>query len=162
VLRYLQHVGRAELSDAEADEHARLVAATGEIENMSAAISHELLPLAQTLKEANTTPSRETTELLEGLFETIQASAYSALQALVEQDERAAQSVVASRDAILELTARLHRQQAVRLAGDDPGRLLKLRVQFEILDRLRRLYSVAEHMAISVLPRSVLAGELSA
>ena len=33
VLAFLQHVGRAELSDAEADEHARLVAATGEIEN---------------------------------------------------------------------------------------------------------------------------------
>jgi len=100
--------------------------------------------------------------LLEQLFQTIQASAHSALRALVEQDEQAAQTVVASRDAILELTARFHRQQAVRLAGDDPGRLLKLRVQLEILDRLRRLYSVAEHMAISVLPRSVLAGELSA
>jgi phosphate:Na+ symporter len=162
VLGYLQRVGRAELSDAEADEHARLVAATGEIENMSAAISHELAPLAHTLKEANTTPSKETTELLERLFQTIQASAHSALRALVEQDEQAAQTVVASRDAILELTTRFHRQQAVRLAGDDPGRLLKLRVQLEILDRLRRLYSVAEHMAISVLPRSVLAGELSA
>jgi phosphate:Na+ symporter len=161
VLAYLQHVGRAELSDAEADEHARLVAATGEIENMSAAISRELAPLAQTLKEANTTPSKETTELLERLFQTIQASAHSALLALVEKDERAAQTVVASRDAILELTSEFLRQQAVRLAGDDPDRLLKHRVQLEILDRLRRLYSVAEHMAISVLPRSVLAGELS-
>ena len=161
VLAYLQHVGRAELSDAEADEHARLVAATGEIENMSAAISRELAPLAQTLKEANTTPSKETTELLERLFQTIQASAHSALLALVEKDERAAQTVVASRDAILELTSEFLRQQAVRLTGDDPDRLLKHRVQLEILDRLRRLYSVAEHMAISVLPRSVLVGELS-
>ncbi|MBI1282794.1 MAG: Na/Pi cotransporter family protein [Thiobacillus sp.] len=162
VLAYLQHVGRAELSDAEADEHARLVAASGEIENMSAAISRELAPLAQTLKEANTTPSRETTDLLERLFQTIQQSAHSALQALVEMDERAAQAVVASRDAILELTSAFHRQQAVHLAGDEPDRLLRLRVQLEILDRLRRLYSVAEHMAISVLPRSVLVGELSA
>ncbi len=162
VLGYLQLVGRGALSDAEADEHARLVAATGEIENMSAAISHELAPLAQTLKEANTTPSKETTELLERLFQTIQASAHSALRALVEQDEQAAQAVVASRDAILGLTSEFHRQQAVRLARDDPDRLLKLRVQLELLDRMRRLYSVAEHMAISVLPRSVLAGELSA
>jgi phosphate:Na+ symporter len=162
VLAYLQHVGRAELSDAESDEHARLVAATGDIENMSAAISRELAPLAQTLKEANTTPSKETTDLLERLFQTIQASAHSALRALVEKDERAAQSVVASRDAILELTTEFHRKQATRLASDDPNRLLKHRVQLEILDKLRRLYSVAEHMAISVLPRSVLVGELSA
>ncbi len=162
VLSYLQQVGRAELSDAEADEHALLVAATGEIESMSAALSYELIPLAQTLKEANTTPSKETTDLLERLFQTIQASAHSALRALVEHDEPAAQTVVANRDAILKLTAEFHRQQAVRLAGNEPDRLLRLRVQLEILDRLRRLYSVAEHMAISVLPRSVLAGELSA
>jgi hypothetical protein len=79
----------------------------------------------------------------------------------VEGDERAAQTVVANRDAIIELTAAFHRQQSARLALDDPDRLLKHRVQFEMLDRLRRIYNVAEHMAISVLPRSVLAGELS-
>jgi phosphate:Na+ symporter len=161
VLAYLQHVGRAELSDAESDEHARLVAATGDTENMSAAISRELAPLAQTLKESDIAPSKETSALLERLFQTIQQSAHSALRALVEGDERAAQTVVASRDAILELTSDLYRQQAARLTQDDPDRLLKHRVQLEILDKLRRIYSVAEHMAISVLPRSVLVGELS-
>ena len=99
--------------------------------------------------------------MLERLFQTIQASAQSALRALVEQDEQAAQTVVANRDQILKLTSEFHRQQAVRLAGSEPDRLLKLRVQIEMVDRLRRLYSVAEHMAISVLPGSVLAGELS-
>jgi phosphate:Na+ symporter len=161
VLAYLQQVGRAELSDAEADEHARLVAATVEIENMSAAIGRELAPLAQTLKQADITASEETTALLERLFQTIQESAHSALQALLENDERAAQTVVSSRDAILALTSELHRKQAARLAGDDPDRLLKHRVQIEILDKLRRVYSVAEHMALSVLPRSALVGELS-
>ena len=69
--------------------------------------------------------------------------------------------MVASRDAILELTSELHKQQAARLARDDPDRLLKHRVQIEMLDRLHRVYGIADHMAISVLPRSVLAGELS-
>jgi phosphate:Na+ symporter len=161
VLAYLQQVGRAELSDAEADEQARLVAATVEIENMSAAIGRELAPLAQTLKQADITPSEETTALLERLFQAIQESAHSALRALLESDERAAQAVVSSRDAILALTSELHRTQAARLAGDDPDRLLKHRVQVEILDKLRRVYSVAEHMALSVLPRSALVGELS-
>jgi hypothetical protein len=50
--------------------------------------------------------------------------------------------------------------QAARLAQDDPERLRKHRVQVDILDKLHRVYSVAEHMAISVLPRAVLAGEL--
>ena len=78
----------------------------------------------------------------------------------MERDEQAAQTVVAKRIAILELSADLQRQQAARLAQDDPNRLAKHRVQLEILDKLRRIYSVSEHMAISVLPRSVLVGEL--
>ena len=162
VFRYLQHVGRAEFSDAEADEHARLVAAIGEIETMSAAISRELLPLAQNLAETNVTPSRETADLMARLFATIQASAQAALRALVAQDEAAARKVVASRDAILELTSGFYRLQAGRLATDDPDRLVKHRVQLEMLDRLRRLYSVAEHMAVSVLPRNLPVDEPSA
>ena len=42
VLTYLQHIGRSELSDADSEEHARLVVATGEIESMCAALSREM------------------------------------------------------------------------------------------------------------------------
>jgi phosphate:Na+ symporter len=160
VLGYLQRVGRGELSDAESDEHARLVAATGDIESMSVAISRELAPLAGTLKESGITPSDETRALLERLFETIREASQSALKALVDSDERAAQAVVACRDTVWNLSSELLRQQAARLAKDDPERLLKHRVQVDILDKLKRVYSVAEHMAISVLPRGVLAAEL--
>ena len=162
VLAYLQHVGRGELSDAEADEHARLVAATGDIENLAGAINRELAPLTKTLKEADISPSKETAALLQRLFQTIQESAHSALRALIEGDERAARTVVANRDAILELTSELHKQQSARLARDDPDRLLKHRVQIEMLDRLHRVYGIADHMAVSVLSRSVLVGKLSA
>jgi phosphate:Na+ symporter len=161
VVIYLQHVGRGELSDADADEHADLLAATGEIENLSAAISRDLAPLAQSLKDADLVPSSETAELMKRLFQTVQQSARAALQALVQRDEQAAQSVVGQREKVRQLATELHRLQSARLAQDDPDRLLKHRVQFEMIDRLRRIYSVAEHMAISVMPRSVLVGELN-
>jgi phosphate:Na+ symporter len=160
VLAYLQHVGRSELSDSEAEEHARLVVATGEIEGLAAAISRDVAPLAQALVEAETTPSRETAELLDRLLQAIVDAAQSALHAVVEWDQQAAQTVLARRGSILTLSADLQKQQALRLAQDDPNRLAKHRVQVEILDQLRRVYSVSEHMALSVLPRSVLAGEL--
>ena len=52
-------------------------------------------------------------------------------------------------------------QQAARLAEDDPQRLLQHRLQVDVLDKLRRIYGVAEHMAVTMLPRGALAGELS-
>jgi phosphate:Na+ symporter len=160
VLAYLQHVGRSELSDSEAEEHARLVVATGEIEGLAGAISRDLAPLALALVEAEITPSKETAELLDRLLQAIVDAAQSALHAVVEWDQQAAQTVLARRGSILTLSADLQKQQALRLAQDDPSRLAKHRVQVEILDQLRRVYSVSEHMALSVLPRSVLAGEL--
>jgi Na+/phosphate symporter len=68
-------------------------------------------------------PSEETKALFVQLFETILEASQFALRALVGGDEHAAQSFVASRDAVWKLST--------------------------------------EHMAISVLPRGVLAGELS-
>jgi phosphate:Na+ symporter len=160
VLGYLQRIGRGQLSDVESDEHARLVTATGDIENMSVAISRELAPLAGVLRESGITPSPETRALFERLFEAIREVAQSALSALVDSDERAAQAVVARRNEVWKLIHELHRQQAARLAQDDPDRLRKHRVQVDILDKLQRVYGVAEHMAISVLPREILAAEL--
>ena len=161
VLDYLTHIGRSGLSDSEAAEYVRLVAATGEIEAMSTAIGRELAPLARALKEADVTPSTDAAALLERLLQATQESAQSGLRALVESDQQAAQSVVAKRGAILDLTADLQRLQASRLAQDDPQRLVKHRLQLEIVDRLRRIHGVAEDMALSVLPRSVLVAELS-
>jgi phosphate:Na+ symporter len=160
VIAYLQQVGRGALSDAESDEHANLVAATGEIENLSAAISRELAPLANSLKESDLSPSAETAALFRQLFLAIQEAAQAALRALVEHDEKSAQAVIGQRAAVMHMASELNRQQSARLAQDDPDRLLKHRLQFEMLDKLRRIYSVAEHMAVSVLPRGVLMGEL--
>lgn len=160
VLAYLQRIGRSALSDSEAEEHARLVVAVGEIESMSAAISRELAPLVQALNAADMAPLEETRELLGDLPQTVLETARSALRALVEQDEKAAQLVVSRRLAVLDLTADILKRQSAGLAQDDPDRLTKHRMQLEIVDRLRRLYSVSEHMAVTVLPRSVLAGEL--
>ena len=161
VLRYLTHIGRNGLSDSEAAEYVRLVAAAGEIEAMSKAISRDLAPRVRALKDADITPSNDTAALLERLLQTIRESAQSGLRALVERDEKAAQSVVVKRGVILELTAGLQRLQASRLAQDDPKRLVKHRLQLEIVDGLRRIHGVAEDMALSVLPHSVLVGELS-
>jgi phosphate:Na+ symporter len=162
VLQYLQHVGRENLTTAESDELAQLVAATGEIESISAVISHELMPLAGVFRDKDITASEATGALLEKLYAATREAARAGLCAIVDKNERAAQDVVARHDEVWTLGNKLLQQQAARLAKDDPQRLLKHRVQVDLLDKMRRIYGVAERMAISVLPRGVLAGELAA
>lgn len=160
VLAYLQRIGRSALSDNEAEEHARLVVALGEIESMSAAVSRDLAPLIEALETSELPPSEEAAALMSPLVKTVLEGAQSALHAIVELDEQAAQKVVAQRDAILEVSVNVQREQVARLAQEGPDRLARYRLQLEILDRLRRIYSVSEHMAVSVLPRGVLAAKL--
>jgi phosphate:Na+ symporter len=161
VLQYLQHVGRVKLTDTESDEHAQLVYATGEIESISAAIGRELAPLSKVFRDESITASEATGALLVKLYTATREAARAGLQAIVEKNERAAQEVVARRDELWKLGNELLQQQAARLAQDDPQRLLKHRLQVDLLDKMRRIYGVAERMAISVLPRGVLAGELA-
>ena len=162
VLHYLQQVGRENLTNNESDELGQLVYATGEIESISAALGRELVLLGNTFQEEGFTVSEATGTLLEQLYEATREAAQAGLRAIVEKDERAAQEVVSRRDTLWKLGNRLLQQQAARLAKDDPQRLLKHRLQVDLLDKMRRIYGVAERMAISVLPRGVLAGELAA
>jgi phosphate:Na+ symporter len=162
VLHYLQHVGRVNLTETESDEHAQLVYAAGEIESISAAIGRELAPLSETFRDESITASEATGALLKQLYAATQEAARAGLRAIVEKNERAAQDVVARRDELWKLGNELLQQQAARLAQDDPQRLLKHRLQVDLLDKMRRIYGIAERMAISVLPRGVLAGELAA
>ena len=162
VLHYLQHIGRVNLTDKESDEHAQLVYAAGEIESISAAVGRELVPLSEVFRDAGITASETTGALLGQLYEATREAARAGLRAIVEKNERAAQDVVARRDEVWKLGNELLQQQAARLAQDDPQRLLKHRLQVDLLDKMRRIYGVAERMAISVLPRGVLAGELRA
>jgi phosphate:Na+ symporter len=162
VLHYLQHVGRENLTDTESDEHAQLVYATGEIESISAVIGRELAPLGEVFRDEGLTASEATGALLAQLYEETKEAARTGLRAIVEKNERAARDVVARREELWKLGNELLQQQAARLAQDDPQRLLKHRLQVDVLDKMRRIYGVAEHMAISILPRGVLAGELAA
>ncbi|MHC5024780.1 MAG: hypothetical protein ACYTGG_12895 [Planctomycetota bacterium] len=72
-----------------------------------------------------------------------------------------AQPEAVNRASFWRLGVELLRLQAARLAEDDPERLGKHRMQVDALDKMRRVYTIAEHIAISVLPRAVLAGEVS-
>ena len=126
---------------------------------MSGVIAHELAPLAEDFARENLEPSEATGALLRELYGVAEAAARQGLVAIIEGDESAAQQVVAQRDPFWRLGGQLLRQQAAQLAGDDPARLVKHRLQVDVLDKLRRIYSLAEHMAVSVLPRGALTAE---
>jgi phosphate:Na+ symporter len=162
ILDYAQRVGRGTLTAAESGQHTRLLGVATDIESLGNVIARELVPVGQAFLTHGIQASETTGEMLEQAYRLVCDAVDAAVRAAVEQDQRAAQDVLVQREAFWRLSEQVLRRQAERLALDDPDRLLKHRLQTDMLDKLRRLYMLAEHLASAVLPETVVAGELAA
>ena len=162
ILNYARQIGQGSLTDAEAVEHAALLGAASDVEGLGGVIARELVPVGQAFREQGFEVSETTGELLQQAYQSVRGALDSAFKAVVESDQRAAQDVLVQRDEFWRLSEQVMQRQAERLALDDPDRLAKHRLQTDLLDKLRRLYMLAEHLASRVLPRAVVASELEA
>lgn len=162
ILGYMQHIGREALTDEEAAAHAELLGTTVDVENLADVIAREFVPLGQRFMEKEIDVSETTGEMLGEAFETVCRAVDAAFRAVVDEDQRAAQEVLVHRDEFWGLSEQVMSRQAERLALDDENRLLKHRLQTDVVDKLRRVYILAEHLAAKVLPVRVVAKELEA
>lgn len=162
ILDYARRIGRNELTDQESDDHATFLGVATDIESIGNVIARELVPVGQAFLRHGIKASDTTGEMLDQAHQTVCRAVDAAFRAVVEEDQRAAQDVLVHRDEFWRLSEQVMRRQAARLALDDPDRLLKHRLQTDILDKLRRVYMLAEHLATTVLPDNVVAQEFEA
>jgi len=160
ILDYARRIGRGELTDEEAALHTRYLSVASDIESIAGVISRELVPVGQAFVRQKLEASETTGEMLEQAYEAVRTAVDAAFRSVTTDDQKAAQEVLVHREAFWELSEQVVRRQAERLALDDPERLTKHRLQIDILDKLRRVYMVAEHLAIGLLPASVVQQEL--
>ncbi|MBE9486699.1 MAG: hypothetical protein IMY82_05975, partial [Chloroflexi bacterium] len=72
-----------------------------------------------------------------------------------ENDQVAAQEVVAMRSEINQHLERAARHQVESLAQSEKERLETLQMEFEMTDKLKRIYSLTKRIARIVLPKEV-------
>ncbi len=162
VVHYAQRLGRGELTDAESVQHAKFLGIATDIEGLADVVSKELVSVGQAFQKHEIKTSETTGEMLDQAYQTVCKAVGDALKSVVEDDQRAAQDVLVHRDEFWQLSEQVLRRQADRLALDDPDRLVKHRLQTDLLDKLRRVYMLAEHLAASALPANVVAREYEA
>lgn len=162
ILDYARRIGRSELTDKESAQHADLLGMTVDTESLADVITRELVPIGQRFLERGVEVSETTGEMLEQAYQSVYNVLDAAFRAVVDEDQGAAQEVLVHRDEFWRLSEQVQRRQAERLALDDPDRLVKHRLQIDLLDKLRRVYMLAEHLAARVLPDSVVAKEFEA
>ena len=152
ILRYLGRLRKGMLSDQESMEFQVLVTATSNLESLANVIETDLAPLARKAVDLSAATGEETRAMLAELYLTVIQSVELTVQALRDNDQRAAESVVMLKDGVREQSNRLLSRKAERLTTDDPEYLALARLQMAFVDHLRRIYTLAKRITKDILP----------
>jgi phosphate:Na+ symporter len=151
ILRYLGAIRREPLSDHESREFLTLMSASDYVESIGDVVDSNLLEAGTRILDRSLSPSPATTEIMSELYDLVEQAVSGAMRAVREHDQNAAQEVIALKGNINYQLALMKERQAERLSQDGPDRPTLFRVEMEVVDGLKRIYTLAKRIAKAVL-----------
>ncbi len=155
IITYLSQISQKQLTKHQTVEFVNLMDAVNDLENIGDIIETDLVALGRQRIEQGVTVSNETQEVLAGIHDAVSEAVKAALRSVMENDERAAQNVIAMKNWINILIEAATRHQALRLAADEPNRLAAYTVEIDVIEKLKRIYYFAKRMAKAVVPEEL-------
>jgi phosphate:Na+ symporter len=152
ILNYLGKLRRGTLTEQEGLEFQGLMTATDNMENLADVIETDIVALARKMAEVQSAPGDETRRMLRELHTSVVKSVELAVQAVRDNDQQAAESVLIMKDTLREQSEQLLARKATRLMADDPDYLTLVRMEMSFVDQMRRIYTLAKRIARVVLP----------
>ena len=133
-------------------ELVNLMAATNDLENIGDIIETDLVHLGNERIEGQVSISEETREILRKLHDVVSTTAELAIDAVVENDQQAAQEVIAMKADISRRMDSAAMHESRRLIAEEPNRLAAYTLEIDIIEKLKRVYYFAKRMAKAVVP----------
>jgi phosphate:Na+ symporter len=152
ILVYLGKIRKGMLSEQESSEFQGLMTATNDIEALADVIETDMVALARKAASVKSRSDDETLTMLETFHSTITRSVELAVQAVRDNDQRAAESVLMMKSTIQQQSEQMLGRKASRLATEDPDYLNLVRLQMSFIDHMRRIYTLAKRIAKVALP----------
>jgi phosphate:Na+ symporter len=155
ILEYLSEIRQQTLTDRESEEFQRLMSATVNLESLADVIEGELVSTGREFLDQELRPSETTRLLLRELAGQVILAVNGVIKAICENDETAAAGVMAQKDDIRRLADDALRHQSMRIAVPEPQHLKLIQMEMELLEHLRRIYTLAKRVARDFVPREV-------
>ena len=153
IMAYLGRLRQRLLSEDEAATQQALVAAMMNIESVADVIETDMVDLVRAYLEGDyEADTKETQDMVKGLFETVRRGVELVVKAVAQSDQRAAQEVLLLKDDIRDLADRLFEHHAKLLHSDDPGYLQRVRLLMTFIEQLRHMYTLTKRIAKTQLP----------
>jgi phosphate:Na+ symporter len=152
ILGYLGKIRQNSLTEEESITFQGLMTATDNLENLANVIETDLISLAHKAASMTSRSGEETRELLLELYTTVSTSVEMAVQAVRDNDQQAAGSVLMMKGDLRELSERMLARKAQRLTAQDQDYLELVRMEMSFVDQMRRIYTLAKRIAKVGLP----------
>lgn len=152
---YLSRIGKQTLSEEESREYFRISQANAILEGVGDVLETDLATLGQKTISAGLIPSETMSMLLNDLFEGVYQGLEHAIGAVKANDQKAAQDVIALKPEIYRRTQAALERQAQSLAESGEARLETLNAEFELTDKLKRIFSLSKRIARLWAPKEV-------
>ena len=155
IVTYLGHISQKALTEEQTRVLVDLMAATNDLENIGDIIETDLVYLGNQGIDEQVSISEETREILRKLHHVVSTTAELAIDAVMENDERAAQEVIAMKADINRLMDSAAKHESKRLVAEEPNRLAAYTLEMDVIEKLKRIYYFSKRMAKAVMPEDV-------
>ncbi|MBW2518839.1 MAG: Na/Pi cotransporter family protein [Deltaproteobacteria bacterium] len=152
---FLNRVGKQTLTDEESREYFRISQSNANLESIGDVLETDLASLGKTWIEDNLRASNTMFMLLNDLFEGVYQALERTIVAIKENDETAALETIAMKDHINRLVNLALERQSQSLAISGEAHLQTLNAEFELTDKLKRIYSLSKRVARLWVPNQV-------
>ncbi len=155
ILNYLGQLRQSMLTEEEARLHQDLLTATVNLEGLADVIETDMVALAENYIEKDLQTGETTRALLRDMYVAIGRSVELAVKAVRDGDQRAAEDVVNMKADVARSVEAFLSRKSERIGTQDENYLASARAEMSLVDKLRRIYTLAKRIAKVVLPEPV-------
>ena len=156
IVTYLGKISSKPLTESQSKQLVRLMDAVNDLENIGDIIETDLVALGEKRIEQDVTVSDQTQALLTEFHNQVAKIVEQAISAVMENDQKAAQEVIAMKNTVSRLAEKAQAHQAERLIAPEPGRLEAYTLEIDLIEKLKRIYYFAKRMAKDVVPEEMV------
>ena len=139
IVTYLGRISQNALTEQQTEVFVKLMGATNDLENIGDVIETDLVYLGNEGIDEQVTISQETREVLRKLHDVVTITAELAIDAVVGNDQQAAQEVIAMKSDINHLMESAAMHESRRLVAEEPNRLAAYTLEIDIIEKLKRI-----------------------
>ena len=152
IITYLGRISQNTLTEEQTHDFIHLMAAANDLENIGDVIETDLVHQGYERIEQAVSVSDATRKILDELHHVVSNAVDMARDAVMENDQIAAQEVIAMKGDINRFMESAAMHQARRLVAEEPNRLAAYTLEMDIIEKLKRIYYFAKRMAKAVMP----------